>query len=189
MIGLDYMGTEIRTFHSLREFEEALEEQIEIYKTLIEDYSQWLGSFLRDYEEIYGEEEWFKNLGALQKSLKIERKAKPSKKKEKGKKKGGKISQIWVQFKELALCASDQGEAEILFEAIEKLKEKVDKLEKIRLVIEDLERAGLGKDIAYLTYICDGIPEKIVLKHKEGTKFEEKFKFIADFKAVESLGV
>ena len=112
------MGTEIRTFYSLKELEEAIKEQIEFYKSLVEDYSQWLGSFLRDYEQTYGDEEWFKNIAALSKSLKTKKTPKKTEKKGKKKKKEGSI---WIDFKEIMLSASEQGEAEILFEAIEEI--------------------------------------------------------------------
>ena len=173
------MGTEIRTFYSLRELEEAVKEQIEFYKSLVDDYSQWLGSFLRDYEQTYGDEEWFKNLAALSKTFKVKGTSKKAKKKKRKKKKGE--SSIWIDFKEIMLSASEQGEAEILFEAIEKINEKIEHLEKIRMAVENLEKIGLGKDILYIAYINDGVPEKIVLKHKKGEEFGEKFKFIADF--------
>ncbi len=178
------MGTEIRTFYSLKELDEAIKEQMEFYKSLVDDYSQWLGSFLRDYEETYGDEEWFKNLAALSKSLKVEKKSKKTEKKGKKKKEKGSI---WVDFKELMLSASEQGEAEILFEAIEKINQKIERLEKILVAVEDLERVGLGKGILYITYINDGVPEKIVLKHKKGEEFAEKFKFIADFSVSREL--
>jgi hypothetical protein len=49
-----------------------------------------------------------------------------------------------------------------------------------------LERYGLGKNTVYVTFIRDGIPEKIAVKPKKETE-EEKFKFIADFSVVKQL--
>jgi hypothetical protein len=43
------MGTEIRTFASLKDLSEYLVNQSSQYKALFEDYSQWLGSILRDF--------------------------------------------------------------------------------------------------------------------------------------------
>jgi hypothetical protein len=77
------------------------------------------------------------------------------------------------------LCSGDFGEAEMLFEAVEELKDKIDRLEKAKNSVGDLERYGLGKDVLYVTYIHDGVPEKIVFKAKE--EAGEKFKFLADF--------
>ena len=178
------MGTEIRTFYSLKEIEEAIKEQIEFYKSLVEDYSQWLGSFLRDYEQTYGDEEWFKDIAALSKNLKTKKTPKKTEKKGKKKKKEGST---WIDFKEIMLSASEQGEAEILFEAIEEINEKIERLEKAKSAVENLAKVGLGKDILYITYINDGVPEKIVLKHKKGEEFGEKFKFIADFSVSKEL--
>jgi len=184
---MDYMGTEIRTFYSLREIDEAVNEQIKFYKNLVEDYSEWLGQFLRNYEEAYGDEEWFKKLAALGKTVKTERKPKKMKKKSGKKGKGKASSSHWIEFREILLSASEQGEAEILFEAIEKLNEKIEQLEKVKAVVENLEKVGLGRDILYITYINEGAPEKIVLKHKKGEGFDEKFKFIADFSVSKEL--
>jgi len=97
----------------------------------------------------------------------------------KGEKKTGASSE-WVQFKDLMLCSSDFGEAEMLFEAVEELKDKIDRLEKAKNSVGDLERYGLGKDVLYITYIHDGAPEKIVFKPKK-EEAGEKFKFLADF--------
>jgi hypothetical protein len=41
------MGTEIRTFRSMKEMSDSLADQIAQYKNLSEDYSEWLGSLLR----------------------------------------------------------------------------------------------------------------------------------------------
>ena len=44
---------------------------------------------------------------------------------------------------------------------------------------------GDFKDIIYITYICDGIPEKIVLRHKKDQEFAKKFQYIADFSVLQ----
>jgi hypothetical protein len=79
------------------------------------------------------------------------------------------------------LCTSEQGQAEIVFEAIEEINAKVDKLEKIKNTFNDLEKSGLGKDITYIAFIHDGIPEKLVLRHKKGEELAERFKFMTEF--------
>ncbi len=163
--------TEIRSFHSIKEMNEALEEDIEQYKSMADEYSQWLGSFLRDSEALQENEEWGKKMEALQK-------AKP-----KGKQKSKKtpVATEWVQFREVVLSASEQSEAEILFEAIEEINKKIAQLEKVKESIAQLEKSGLGKDITYITFIRDGVPEKFVLRHKKDHEFAKKFQYIADF--------
>ena len=170
--------TEIRSFYSIKEINEALEEEIEQYKSVADEYSQWLGSFLRDSEAIQENEEWTKKMVALQKK---KPKGKTKKAKKKGKTEETQTSADWIQFKEIILSASERGEAEILFEAIEEINRKIEQLEKAKDSIAQLEKSGLGKDIIYITYICDGVPEKIVLRHKKDQEFAKKFQYIADF--------
>jgi len=167
--------TEIRTFYSLKEIREGIEADINQYKLLLEDYSQWLGSLLRSPESAKNQER-MKKAAEFQKVLRTG--GRKSSKKE-----GKKLdtSTEWVQFKDIMLCADELGEAEILFEATEELKDKIEKLEKAKNSIIDLERYGLGKEVLYITYIRDGVPEKIVFKSKKGIETTEKFEFLADF--------
>jgi hypothetical protein len=169
-------STEIRTFYSLKEIRENVESNIIQCKTAFEEYSQWLGSLLRDPESSRNQE-WVKKTAELQKVLKTGNK-KPNTKKEEKKK---ETATDWVQFKDVMLSADMMGEAEILFDAVEELKSKIDSLEKAKASIADLEKYGLGKDLLYITYIHDGVPEKIFFKPKIGTEAAEKFAFIADF--------
>ena len=175
MLGLGGFLTEIRTFYSLKEIHESVEDGISQCSVLLEDYSQWLGTLLRN-PGASKNQEWGKKAAELQKVLKAGSR--------KGEKKGEKrlgMPTEWVQFKDLMLCADDFGEAEMLFEAVEELKNKVDRLEKVRNSLKDLERYGLGKDVLYVTYIHDGVPERIVFRSRTSTDDAEKFKFIADF--------
>jgi hypothetical protein len=176
---LDGFLTEIRTFYSLREIREGIETEINQYKILYEDYSQWLGSLLRNPESSK-KQEWAKKTAELQRILKTGGNRKGTKREEK---KTG-VSTEWVQFKDLMLCAEDLGEAEILFEATEELRNKIDKLEKAKNSLIDLERYGLGKDLLFVVYLHEGVPEKIVFKPKKNAEAEEKFEFMADFSLV-----
>jgi hypothetical protein len=175
---LDGFLTEIRTFYSLKEIRECIEAEINQYKLLFEDYSQWLGSLLRNPESSKNQE-WAKKTAELQRVLKAGGR-KGTKKEEK---KTG-ISTEWVQFKDIMLCAEDLGEAEILFEASEEVRSKIDKLEKAKNSLIDLERYGLGKDLLFVTYMRDGIPERIVFKPKKDAGITEKFEFTTDFSIV-----
>ena len=168
------MVTEIRNFHSLKELSESLEEEINYYKNASEEYGQRLGSLLREMKTTHGDEEWFKEVSGLQTA------SKEAKSKSKGKKKkGGKSG--WIQFKDIMLSTEEYGEAQILFDAIEAMKNRVNQLEKIRDNIEDLKRLGLGEDVIYFVYLHKGVPEKIVLHKKDGKEFGKKFEFMATF--------
>lgn len=179
----DNLTTEIRSFYSLRDLRYSIEEQISHYKTLADEYSQWLGSFLRDLEPTHGKEEWFKDVSALQRLQK-----RPRRREEK--KKGGKqkaTSTEWVPVRGVMLSTSQQGEVEILFDAIEEINRKIEQLSKVNEAVNDLERLALGKEITYVAYVRDGIPEKIVLRHQKGGELSEKFKFITDFSVLKEI--
>jgi len=175
---VDGVTTEIRTFYSAREIREAVEAEINQYKILLEDYSQWLGTLLRN-PEASKNQEWTKRVSDLQKILKSGGR--------KGERKEKAATTEWVRFKDLLLCSDDFGEVEIIFEAVEELKIKLDKLEKVKASLMELERYGLGKNMVYVTFIRDGIPEKIAVKPKKGPEGEEKFKFAANFSVVKQL--
>jgi len=184
---LENLATEIRSFYSLRDLRESIEKEIEQYKAVADEYSQWLGSFLRDMESTHGNEEWFKKLSISQKSLQGKAK-KEGEKEGKGKKSQKSTASLeWVSFKDIMLSASEQGEAELLFDAVEEINRKIDQLTRAKTAIENLEKTALGKDIVYITYIRNGVPEKIVLRHKRDKEFAEKFKFIADFSMLKEV--
>ena len=166
--------TEIRNFYSLKELDESIEEEINSYKTGVDDYNRRLGSFLRRLETAHGDQEWFKKMSALKKSFKKERKGKSG------------LSSNWVAFKDIMLCIDERGEAEMLFEAIEEMNKKITRLAKIRDAIDDLKKLGLGNDVLYIAYVRDEVPEKIVLRRK-GEESAEKFEFIANFFASRNL--
>jgi hypothetical protein len=174
------VGTEIHTFTALKELGDYLADHLDQYRMLYEDYSQWLGSLLRSCEETHKSEEWYQNSVALQKSLPGAKKkaaGNAGKKKGKGKK---NQSSIWVQSGDVMLSSTEQGQAEVLFEAIEKIGDKIQDMEKFKATVQQLERIGLGKNVNYIVYIEDDIPRKIVVHAKSGSPEEEAFKFATE---------
>jgi hypothetical protein len=176
------MGTEIRTFYSLKEMNESVSDEIDQYRALAEDYSQWLGSLLRSCEENYGNEDWFQKSSAMQKNIRAQGKRNAeAKQPAKGKAKGKKgESSCWIQSAGILICSTEQGEAEILFEAIESINGKIQGLEKFKAAIQQIERLGLGKSVNYVTYFKDDVPEKIVLRAKRESETNGSFKFSTD---------
>jgi glutamate mutase epsilon subunit len=177
------LGTEIRTFTSLKDLTEYLSNQTNQYKALFEDYSQWLGLVLRDAQSSHKSEEWFQKSAALQKTLKATSK-KPAEndKTKKGSKnaKGKEETSCWVQSGDIAISFTEQGQTEILFEAIEKINVKVQEYEKFKGTVQQLARLGLGTTVNYIVYIEEDVPKKIVLKQKTSDKGDEAFKFMAE---------
>jgi hypothetical protein len=176
------VGTEIRTFNTLKEMNDYLAYQIDQYRTLFEDYSQWLGSLLRSCEDNCKNEEWYQKSTALQKNMRSG--PKKTLETQNGKKKGGgktkaSMSSCWVHSGEILLCSSEQGQAEILFEAVEQIGIKINGLEKFKLGVQQLERLGFGKDVSYITLIRDDVPTKIVIRKKDNLD-AERLSFTAD---------
>lgn len=177
---MENLATEVRSFYSLQDLVETIKEEINRYNALCEEYSQWLGLFLRDSSTTLGDQEWFKKLAAFQKAAKIGKRA--SKKGKKSGKKSGKRSGSpeWITYREIELCTDEKGQAEMVFEAIEEIRDKVGKLEKIKNTLVELEKSGLGAEINYIVFIRDGVPEKLVLRHKKESEIAERFKFITE---------
>ena len=172
---------EIVTLRSLQTLIQQIEVDIATYSFQKEDYSERLGNFLRDAEEKYGDEDWFKEF-SLEKisgdKPKKDDSKKKSKKKKKRKKKGD--SDSWVPFKSLEISSSVQGEAEIMFETLQAITEKLEALEESKESIDDLRNVGLGNEVVYICYVKDGVISKIVLKSVD-TDEESKFTFNMGF--------
>lgn len=186
------MGTEIRTFTSLKEISEFLVNQTSQYKSLFEDYSQWLGSVLRDAEAKHKGEEWFQKSAAAQKVLKTQAKKPAEADKSKKGGKGGKGQQEespWIETGEVSISFTDQGQTEMLFEAIEKINNKLLEYEKFKATVQQLTRLGLGQTVNYIVYIEEEIPKKIVLKQKAAAKGDESFKFMTELSVPAYLSI
>ena len=166
---------------TLKDLTEFLTNQTLQYSSLFEDYSQWLGTLLRDFEGDHKNDEWFQKSAALQKNLRSQSK-KPAETADKGKKgvKGKEETSCWVQSGDIAISFTEQGQIEILFEAIEKIKLKMQENEKSKATVQQLARLGLGTTVNYIVYIEESIPKKIVLKPKANNKGDEAFKFIGE---------
>jgi hypothetical protein len=179
------MGTEIRQFTSIKDIVDYTSNQILQNKSLFEDYSQWLGTLLRDFEKDHKDDEWYKKTALIQKTLKSQTKQPPPKssndKKAKGKGKKGEAESCWVYSGDLEISFTDEAQTQILFEAIEKIKVKIQEFEKFKLSIQQLSRLGLGTNVTYLIYIEDDAPKKIALKSRGNIKGDEKFNFAAEF--------
>lgn len=178
------MGTEIRTFTSLKEITEFIANQTSQYKSLFEDYSQWLGTVLRDFESKHKSEEWFQKSAALQKTLKSQAKKPPvtNKSKKGGKGAKGKAAEEspWIQTGTISISFTEQGQTEILFEAIEKINSKIQEYEKFKITVQQLTRLGLGQTVNYIVYLEEDVPKKIVLKQKANAKGDDTFKFMTE---------
>ena len=96
------------------------------------------------------------------------------------KKQKARKNSCWVQSGDIAISFTEQGQTEILFEAIEKINSKMQENEKFKLAVQQLARLGLGTTVNYIVYIEEDIPKKIVLKPKANAKGDEAFKFMTE---------
>lgn len=177
--------TEMVRFRSLQELTALIDSEISSYLSRKEEYSEQLGDFLREAEEKYGEEDWFKEL-SLEKLGQAGGKKKKSKKK-KGKKKGKKSAEPegWIPFRSVSLSSSIQGEAEIMFEAIEAITNKLEELQETKESVMELRGVGLGNDVEYICFLNDGVLKKMVIKHTDAEA--EKFTLNVGFTAVKAI--
>jgi hypothetical protein len=186
------LGTEIRTFTSLKEISEFLVNQTSQYKTLFEEYSQWLGSVLRDAEAKHKGEEWFQKSAAAQKVLKTQAKKPVEADKSKKSGKGGKgqmEESPWIETGDVSISFTDQGQTEMLFDAIEKISNKLMEYEKFKVTVQQLTRLGLGQTVNYIVYLEEEIPKKIVLKQKVAAKGDDTFKFMTELSVPAYLSI
>ncbi len=177
------LGTEIRTFTSLKDISEFVLSQTSQYKALFEDYSQWLGTVLRDAESKHKGEEWYQKSAAAQKLIKSQPKKNAEADKNKKGSKGGKgqaQDSPWIQTGDIEISFTEQGQTEILFEAIEKINAKIQEYEKFKNTVQQLTRLGLGQTVNYIVYLEEEVPKKIVLKQKAGAKGDDQFKFMTE---------
>jgi hypothetical protein len=144
--------TEIINIRSLQELQARLETERESNLSQKEEISERLGNFLREAEEEHSDEDWYKQFD-------LEKLGKGGGRKNDKKKESG-----WVQFQGIELSSSLQGEAEVMFEAISKISEKMDALSRGIESLEELRKVGLGNDIRYICYLEDGVLSKIVMK-------------------------
>lgn len=174
--------TEIAKLRSLQELAALIDAEISFYLSQKEEYSELLGDFLREAEERHGDEDWFKQF-----SLENLGKGGGSRKKKDKKKKGKKgDSDEWIPFRSMELSSSVQGEAEIMFETIEAITEKLEVLEDAKESIEELRSVGLGNDVEYICFLKDGVVAKIVLKPSDADS-AGKFTFNRGFTTIQAI--
>ncbi len=174
--------TEIITVRSLQELYSQIEAEIDSYLSQKEEYSEGLGNFLREAEDKYGDEDWFKQLSLD----KLGGAGKSRQKKDKKKKKRKKESADWVPFQGLELSSSAQGEAEVMFEVIAKITERLEELTDAKESLDELRKVGLGNDVRYICYLENGVVRKVVIKHIDES-VAGKFTFNREFTTIQSV--
>lgn len=175
--------TEIVSLGSLQELAALIDAEISFYLSHKEEYSELLGDFLREAEERHGDEDWFKQFSLENLGKRGGSRKKKDKKKKKGKK--GDLDE-WVPFRSMEISSSVQGEAEIMFDTIEAITEKLEVLEEAKESIEELRSVGLGNDVDYICFLKDGVVDKIVIKPSDAES-AGKFTFNRGFTTIQAI--
>ena len=80
----------------------------------------------------------------------------------------------------MQLSSSIQGEAEIMFNTIEALSQKLDEMEEAKKAVEELRNVGLGSEVNYICFIKDGVLKNIIIKPVD-PETVKKFSFSKGF--------
>ncbi len=126
----------ILTFGSLQDLSEFIENEITKSKQMISGYNERIGLLLR------------------QDPKKEEKKIKPN---NSGKK--------WIPYGSLKLYGghSQKGEAEILFETVDDLNNRIQKLENATKGVTNLSKIGLGETPIFIIQLKNSIPMKVII--------------------------
>lgn len=91
-------------------------------------------------------------------------------------------SEGWVNYRGVSLFngKSLQGKADVYFDIINEIKITIEKLNGVKEAVSPLSNLGFGKNVSYLTYVKNGIPERLVLYPGAPTA-DTKFEFTAQF--------
>ena len=126
----------IITFSSLQDLSEFIESEIKNSNQMISGYNERIGLLLRE-----------------------------DPKKESKKIKIDKSNKKWVSYGTLRLYGgrSQRGEAEILFDTVDDLKNRIQKLENTINGVTNLSKIGLGETPLFIIQLKNGIPIKMII--------------------------
>ncbi len=150
------MMTGVAIFQTLKEITDFLDEEIQIYKQMIEDYGDKLGKLLRAND------------------------SRVSKHSNSSSEKNAHEQTGWNRFGELLVHRgeSSRTEAEMYFQSSDQLRTKLARLEKVKTATNKLVEAQSESGTTYVVYLREGIPERVLFRHREEVEkfvFEEEF--------------
>lgn len=140
------MKDEIMCFHTIGELQSAITNYLQSLKKKAEEYSQSTGDKLRS------ESTSSNNTEMSELKEKLEGSTDPKKKKT-VKKKDQKSN--WFDFGAISIYdgIGTKGELEIYFRALEEIKSKIEKLEKIKTALDDLISKGVKRDLGCTAFL------------------------------------
>ncbi len=150
------MMTGVTIFQTLNELNTFLDEEIQVYKEMIDVYGDKLGKLLRVSDG---------------------RASKPS---NSGSERNAREQAGWSRFGDLLVFRGDssRAESEMYFQSTDQLRTRLARLEKVKTVTSKLTEVQPESETTYVVYLREGIPERVLLRHREEV---EKFVFQEEF--------
>ena len=166
------MKDDIMHFHTIEELQSYLGSNLKILKKKSEEYSEIIGEKIR-FENAPNDSTEFEEL-----KEKLERSPDPKKKKM-VKKRDQKTN--WYDLGAILVYdgIGPKGELEIYFKALEKIKSKIEKIEKIKESIDNMISKGVKRELGCVTLLNQDLALQVsfVKAGKPKTKFSYKSVF------------
>ncbi|MFQ5761814.1 MAG: hypothetical protein ACE5PO_02150 [Candidatus Bathyarchaeia archaeon] len=159
--------TKIHIFHSINDLVKYVEDEASRWKSLHEEYSVKLGRNMRTEGSKNESSSSVKNL--------------PSDKKKKQKK--STINRDWVSVEGLMVFRGDYAlaEAEILFDAVDDIRAKIENLEKSSKALKRVAEKGSMGEASILAYIKNGVLDKVAFKPTGEKSNRPRFVYSSEF--------
>jgi hypothetical protein len=161
---------EIRRFYSIGEIASFLENSMQWYQAVVNEYDKHLGELLRKPDGTKDEE--------LEKKLSENMNRKnvnEEKKNKKGKKTEPESAGNWFDFRGIKFSAESKSAAETFFEAADLAKKNLERLKEVKTLVEELHKFGFPEGLVYSTYIVEGIPQTIYVEKESTTPPRYRF--------------
>jgi hypothetical protein len=153
---------EIQRFHSLTELIIAIDQTMNWYQWMLQEYDHHLGIIMREVKVSSGD---------LMKTLSLKKTPSVSKKKKKkAKDKGAKVPDHWFTFNNMQFSTLQISKAEIFFTVKDTILRNLDALQKGKQTLEGLAKKGMKADLDFLVYFEEGVPTKVFLEDAELAK-------------------
>ena len=163
------MNEEVTHFHSIEELQSHLGNHLRILKKKSDEYSEAIGEKIR-FENTTNDSTEIAELNAKLESSTDQKKKKTIKKRDQ--------KSNWYELGPISVYdgIGTKGELEIYFKALEKIKSKVEKMEKIKGAIDNMISKGVKRELGCIAFLNQDLTLQIcfVKTGRPKTKFSYK---------------